>query len=346
VPDDQLGRQLDVQRVQPVALQQPDQQPDRDAPHLGQWLADGGERRAGGLGQVKVVEPGDRQVAGYQQAPPGGSGERADRDLVVEPDEGRRRLGQVEQFPGRVVAEAGGGLARPDQGRVRQHADLGQGRCVPSPPRLAGQPVPRPGDDADAPVPEPGEVRGHAAGAREVGGRHGGDVARHLLARVHHHEREPRPAQRDELLARLRRQHDDRAADASLRGQRRQHLGPLGRLAGVQDEPQAVQFQRLGDGRDDHPEVVGQHVRAAHEDRAGSVPRHPGAERPRPGGPRSRRTAAEGGHRLQYQFPRVRRDVLVPVQHAGDGRDGHPGPLGDVPDRDSLHHGVSGTLFH
>ena len=65
---DQLGGQLDVQRVDLVAVQQPDQQADRHPAHLGQRLPDRGERRAGGLGQVDVVEAGDGQV---RRAPAG-----------------------------------------------------------------------------------------------------------------------------------------------------------------------------------------------------------------------------------------------------------------------------------
>ena len=46
VADDEPRRELDVQRLEALALQQPHQQADRRAPHLGERLADGREHRA------------------------------------------------------------------------------------------------------------------------------------------------------------------------------------------------------------------------------------------------------------------------------------------------------------
>ena len=90
-----------------------------------------GRRR---LGQVDVVEAGHRQVAGHAQAAFGGGGERTDRDLVVEADDGGGPVGQVEQLAGGAPTELGRRLGRADQGRVGQHADVGQGRGVPGQP--------------------------------------------------------------------------------------------------------------------------------------------------------------------------------------------------------------------
>jgi hypothetical protein len=139
---------------------------------------------------------------------------------------------------------------------------------VPGQPGLAGQPVLRPGDHADAAVTERGQVSGHAAGPGEVRGGDGGDVARHGGTRVDHDEREPAGAQGGELLAGLGRQDHDGAADAGPRGQRGQHCLLLGGLPGVEHQALAVQFQGLGDGGDDQPEVVGQQVWTAQVDRS------------------------------------------------------------------------------
>ena len=116
----EFGGELDVQGVNPVAVQEPDEEADGHPAHFGQGLADGGEQRAGGLSHIDVVEAGDGQVLGHPQATLCGRGQRTDSDLVVEAGQRGGPLGQVEQFAGSAVAEGCGRLAGADQlGRVQ-----------------------------------------------------------------------------------------------------------------------------------------------------------------------------------------------------------------------------------
>jgi AcrR family transcriptional regulator len=263
VPDDQLGGQLDVQGLELLALHEPDKKTDGEAAHFLQWLTHGCEQGAGGLSQVDVVETGDGEFFGYAQSTPGGRGQSTHGDLVVEPDQRGRPLGQVKQFAGGVVAELRGGLAATDQLGVRQHTDIRQRRRVSSEARIAREPVVRSCDYADTPVSQVDEVPGDAAGSGEVRRRHGRDVARHRGAGIHHDEREPAGTQVHELLAGLRRQDDDGAADAGPGRQGGQDRRLLRGFSGVEQQGHAVQLQRLGNGGDDETEVVGQEIGAA-----------------------------------------------------------------------------------
>ena len=86
-----------MQCVEPLALQQADEEADGEAAHFLQRLADGCEQGPGGLGEVDVVEAGDGEVLGYAQSALRGRGQRADGDLVVEPDQRGGAPWQVEQ---------------------------------------------------------------------------------------------------------------------------------------------------------------------------------------------------------------------------------------------------------
>ena len=55
--------------------------------------------RPGGLGQIDVVEAGDRQVVRDAQASLGGCGHRADGGLVVESDQRGRPFRQSSSSP-------------------------------------------------------------------------------------------------------------------------------------------------------------------------------------------------------------------------------------------------------
>ena len=172
--------------------------------------------------------------------------QRAHRGLVVEPTSAVGRSRQVEQLARRPVAVFGGRLAGADQGRGRQHADVGQRRRRARP---AGRrwPASRAGrHDADAPVAEPDEVGGDAAGAGGVGGRDGDDVARAAgcagrprrtgsLARV--------SATRS--LAGFGRQDHDGAADAGAGRQVGRTAGVLRGLARVEDQARGRAASRV-----------------------------------------------------------------------------------------------------
>ena len=263
-------------------------------------------------------KPAIDRSSGHAQAELGRRGQCARRHLVVEAEQGGRPLVRREQVKRRLESESDGRLTRDHQPRVEQGARLGQGRDVPGPAGVAGQPVLGAGEQPDAAVAVPGQVAGQAPGAREVAGRHRRDVARHVLPRVDDHKREAALLQGDEFLARLGRQHHDRAADAGAVGQRRQHRRVLGGLARVEHELAAVQVERLGDRRDDQSEVVGQQVGAADEDGAGA------------GRAASRAAAAELVDGLLHQLTGAGGDMFLVVEHPRDRRDRHTRVGGDV----------------
>jgi hypothetical protein len=79
-----------------------------------------------------------------------------------------------------------------------------------------------------------------------------------------------------------------------------------------------VQRERLGDRRDDVPEVVGQQVGAAHEHRrAGDARQRPAARLGRP--------VAKPVDQFPHPLAGFRGDVAAAVEHPGDGRDRQPG---------------------
>lgn len=96
VADDQFGGQFDVQRVEVAAFHEPHHEADRCPASLWQGPAHSGQPRSGGLREVEVVEAGHGYVGRYPQSALGGGGQRTDRDLVVEPDDGGRPVGNGE----------------------------------------------------------------------------------------------------------------------------------------------------------------------------------------------------------------------------------------------------------
>src|SRR5215469_16476348 len=97
VPDDELGLEFYPQRLEPPVLDLPEQDADRGPAHLGERLADRGERRNDDLRFAGVVETDDRQVGGEPEPPFPGRLRRADRHAVVEREDRGGPLGLVEQ---------------------------------------------------------------------------------------------------------------------------------------------------------------------------------------------------------------------------------------------------------
>ena len=73
-----------MQRIEPLALHEPDKQADGEAAHFLQRLTHGREQGTGGLSEVDVVESGDGKFFRYAQSTLGRRGQGADGDLVVE----------------------------------------------------------------------------------------------------------------------------------------------------------------------------------------------------------------------------------------------------------------------
>ena len=65
---DEPRRELDVQRLEALALEEPHQQADRRTPHLGERLADRRERRGDDGRVLDVVEADDREILGDPEA--------------------------------------------------------------------------------------------------------------------------------------------------------------------------------------------------------------------------------------------------------------------------------------
>ena len=263
-------------------------------------------------------KPVDGQVRGHPQPARRGRFQHPHRDLVVETDHGARPRPQVEQFPAGPHPRLGGRLAVPHQLRVAQHPGLGQRGEVPADPVVPGVPVRRPGDHPDPAVAELNQVPGDGPGAGEVRRRDRHHAARHGGTRVHHHQRVAARGQRLKVGAGLRREDQHRAVRVAAARQLAHHGGLDHRVARVEQHALAVQRERLGDRRDDVPEVVGEQVGAAHEHR-------------RPGGPgrcppaRLGRPVAEPLDHLAHPLAGVRGDVLAAVEHPGDGSDRQPG---------------------
>src|SRR5215210_6435719 len=65
---DESRRELDVQRLEALPLQEAVQQADRRPSHLGERLAHGGQLRGNDGGALDVVEADDGQVVGNAEA--------------------------------------------------------------------------------------------------------------------------------------------------------------------------------------------------------------------------------------------------------------------------------------
>ncbi len=286
-------------------------------------------------------KPAIGQVIGDAQAALGRCGHRADGGLVVESDQRCRPLMKVEQLASSGMSALCGWLGRTYQGRIWQHADLGERGCVSGQACVAGEPIVRSGDDTDPPVPKLDQVAGDAACAREMRGRDGGDVAGHGGTRVDHDEGEAACSQRHQLLARLRREDENGAPDVSPGGERRQRGGRLDGFSGVEQQCSAVQVKRFGDRGDDQSEIVGQQVGTPQIDRClrWSIG----------GCTRAGSLHAELLHRPLDQVAGVRGHMGPTVEDSRHSRDGHARLRGDVSHRRPVTgrptHLVTGSCF-
>ena len=94
---DELGGELDVVGVNPLARGQPQRRPDGDGAHLAQGLADGGERGCGQPRDRGVVEADHAQVLRDPQPSGPGGLDHSQRGLVAAREHRGRRLGQAEE---------------------------------------------------------------------------------------------------------------------------------------------------------------------------------------------------------------------------------------------------------
>src|SRR5581483_9654735 len=86
--DDEARGELDVERLEAVALEEAHEEADRGAAHLGERLAHGGERRRHDRRMLDVVEADDGEILGNAQAAGARGADRADRVVVVEREDG------------------------------------------------------------------------------------------------------------------------------------------------------------------------------------------------------------------------------------------------------------------
>jgi len=93
-----------VQRLDALVLQQADEHAHGRSPHLRKRLPHRRQRRRDDRGELEVVEADDRDVLGNPQPPRAGRLDHADREEVVEGEDGRRRIAQVEQLLARLHA--------------------------------------------------------------------------------------------------------------------------------------------------------------------------------------------------------------------------------------------------
>jgi len=323
---DQPGLQLHAQRLVSVPVELAHQHRHGGPAHLLQRLADGGEARGGGPADVDVVEAGDRHVLGHPQPARHRHLHHPDRDLVVEADHGGRPRPQIEQLAAGPHPGLGGWLTRPHQLRVAQDPGFAQRGQVPAEPVVPGVPVRRPGDHPDPAVAELDQMPGDGPGAGEVRRRDRHHASRHVGPRVHHHQRVPPREERLEVGPGLRGEDQDRAVHGPAARQLAQRGRPDHRVPGVEEHALLVQRQRLGDRRDDVPEVVGQQVGTAHEDgRPGCPGRRPAA--------RLRRPVAEPFDHRRHPLAGLRGHVLAAIEHSGDGGYRQPGFGRDRPHR-------------
>ena len=94
---DEPRLQLDVQRLEPLVVEQAQQQAHGHAAHLGERLAHRRQRRVDDRGLLGVVEADDRDVVRNPQAALARDAHRADRGVVVEGEDRGRRIGLVQQ---------------------------------------------------------------------------------------------------------------------------------------------------------------------------------------------------------------------------------------------------------
>ena len=156
---------------------------------------------------LRIVEADDRELLRHTDAALARHAQGPDRDVVVEGEDGRGRIGRVEQARGGLGAAFDVERGLEHHRGVRQHAGRGQRALVAVQALAAGEVRARPGDRADAPVAEREQVLGRGPSARGVGGGDGRDALVERHARVDDHERVALAAQHLELGVGLLRQH-------------------------------------------------------------------------------------------------------------------------------------------
>ena len=121
----------------------------------------------------RVVEPDDREVVRNGEAALVRSVQCADRHVVVEPEDRRRRIGERQQLLGRLHAPRRAPVGVGDQVGVEQDARCGKRRTEAVQPFLGCVPAGSTGDRPDPPVAEREEMLG---GELRAGRVHGGDA--------------------------------------------------------------------------------------------------------------------------------------------------------------------------
>src|SRR3954451_2102884 len=206
---DELRRELDAQRVDALSLDQPDEQADAHPSHLGERLA---HRRESGRHDhrgLRVVEPHHGKIVGHGEPAAARCVQRADRNVVVEPEDRGRRLLQREQLVGGERAAGDAPIRVDDEFRVEQDP-RGCERGAKAEEALLGRiPAGRAGDRADTPMAELEQMLGRLLRAGRVHRRGAGDSVGRLLPRVYAYERKAAPPKHTEPCCASLRQYGD-----------------------------------------------------------------------------------------------------------------------------------------
>ncbi len=129
--------------------------------------------------------------------------EDADREVVVEGEDRRWRIGKVEQGVGRSAASEHLPVGFELERGVGHDARCRERGVISAPALLRREPAVRPGDRRDAPVPELQEVLHRLVGAGGMRRRHRGDVPCERLEGVDDDEGVTLGEQLLELVVRL-----------------------------------------------------------------------------------------------------------------------------------------------
>src|SRR6266540_3281265 len=328
VADDETRRELEVKRLEAVSVQQPVQEADRGSSHLCERLTHRRQRRRHDRGMFDVVEADDRQVVRHAQAARSRRLDRADRDVVVEREDRRRRLGEVEEVRCGVSPRDDLGLGFDLQCGIRQDACGRKRSAVAAATILGGHPAARAGDLRDPPVAELEQVPHRLVGTRRVRGRHRRDSLVERHQRVEDHEPVAAVEQPLEFVARLLGQDDQRAVGQAVQPVEHGDLAVVLVAGGGEHDLQIALGERLGRPRQDGREVRRVDERDENADQ-------PGAACGEAAG------APVGGVAVLADDPadevaRFVRDVVAAVEYPRDGGDGHARQVGDLADRETL----------
>ncbi len=280
---------------------------------------DRGQRQNGPARGPQVVEADDAQVFRYAQAGLGRGPEHPEGQRVVAGEDGRRPDGQAQQLPRVPETLLGPEVADADEARRHRDARGLHRGPVAVHPGPAGEGLFGAGDDGDAPVPELEEVPGGRQAAVPVAGPDGRGGVRRLPVGVDEDERDAAAAQ----LAALGVGEDGVHLDDAGRAPVEDVLDPAvsRRLASVQlgqHQGEPVFARHVLDALDDL-DVVGVPDPAEDELQHGRGP----------GGPLLPLVTVPADDVLD-EGARLRGDVLAPVHHLGDRRDGDSGLRGDL----------------